>query len=678
MSYATEKYPHLFSPLDLGHTVIKNRALMGSMHTFLEEAENGLERMGEFYAQRARGGMGMIITGGIAPNDAGNMIPGGAMMASAQDAENHKVVTKAVHDAAPDCKICMQILHCGNLVYHEGSVAASAVKSRINPFTPKSLSREEIQQHVQDFANCALLAKEAGYDGVEVIGSAGYLLSTFLLEYTNHRDDEYGGSYENRMRFPIEVMTAVREAVGPDFIVIYRLAAMEMLEQGSTFEQTLELARRMEKVGVDIISTHFTWHEARVPTLATMVPRAAFTKVTARIRKQLKVPVITSNRINMPEVAEQVLAEGDADICSMARPMLADPELMLKAEEGREDEINTCIACNQACMDHAFTGQMVSCLVNPYACEETLLIKEPAKAKKKLAVIGAGPAGLAYSITAAERGHEVVLYEGSDKVGGQFNIAKRIPGKEEFSETIRYYARMLEVHNVELLLNTRVKPEDLIGQGFDEIVLATGISPRVPDIEGIHHEKVISYLDCILQNKDVGKKVAVIGAGGIGFDVSEYLMHKGESSALSRDVFAKEWGIDFEGKQRAGLDPVIETSGREIYLLQRKETGVGKGLGKTTGWTHRIMLDNRGVKMIPAVQYQKIDDHGLHVLIDNKPQILEVDNVILCAGQESLTELKAPLEKAGEKVTLVGGAHVAAELDAKAAIDEATRLALVV
>lgn len=679
MSYGTEKYPHLFSPLDLGHTVIKNRALMGSMHTFLEEAENGFERMGEYFAQRARGGVGMIMTGGIAPNDAGNPFPGGAMMVTQQDAENHKIVTSAVHEAAPDCKICMQILHSGRYVYHEGAVAPSAVKARISPITPKEMTKEEIDQHVLDFANSARLAKEAGYDGVEVIGSAGYLLSTFLLEFTNQREDEYGGNYENRMRFPLEVMRAVREAVGPNFIVVYRIAAMEMLEQGSTFEETLELAKRMEALGVDIISTHFTWHEARVPTLATMVPRAAFTKVTAKLKKHLKVPLITSNRINMPEVAEQVLSEGDADICSMARPMLADPELVLKAEQGREDEINTCIACNQACMDHVFSGQMVSCLVNPYVCQETLLLKKSAENKKKIAVVGAGPAGLSYATTAAERGHSVVLFEGSDTIGGQFNIAKNIPGKEEFKETLRYYLKQIEVHDVELRLNTRVEAQDLIDQGFDEVILATGIIPRVPDIEGVDHEKVISYVDCILGKKEVGKKVAVIGAGGIGFDVSEFLMHKGVSSSLSREVFAKEWGIDFENHPRggvAGIKPEIETSDREVLLLQRKETGVGKGLGRTTGWTHRIMLENRGVKMIPAVQYQKIDDDGLHVLIDNQPQLLDVDNIILCAGQESLTALKEPLEASGMKVTLVGGADVAAELDAKRAIDQATRLAL--
>ena len=678
MSYATDTYPHLFSPLDLGHTKLKNRALMGSMHTFLEEAENGFERMAEYYATRARGGVGMIITGGIAPNDAGNNFPGGAMMASEQDAAHHRVVTDAVHKAAPDCKICMQILHSGRYVYHEGAMAPSAIKARISPVTPKAMTKEDIQQHVEDFANSARMAKLAGYDGVEVIGSAGYLLSTFLLEYTNHRDDEYGGSYENRMRFPIEVMTAVREAVGEDFIVIYRLAAMEMLEQGSTFDETLELAKRMEALGVDIISTHFTWHEARVPTLATMVPRAAFTKVTAKLKKHLKVPMITSNRINMPEVAEQVLREGDADICSMARPMLADPELVNKAAEGREDEINTCIACNQACMDHAFSGQMVSCLVNPFACSETLLIKTSASLKKKIAVVGAGPAGMAYSTMAAERGHDVTLFESSDKIGGQFNIAKRIPGKDEFGETLRYYGKQIELTGVDLKLNHRVSVEDLADSDFDEIILATGIAPRTPDIEGIDHPKVVSYLDCLLDKKEIGQKVAVIGAGGIGFDVCEYVLHK-KGVELTRETFAQEWGIDFNEHPRGGIAGVeinIPTSGREVYLLQRKTTYVGKGLGRTTGWTHRIMMEKRGVKMMPAVEYKRIDDEGLHITIDGQPQTLDVDSIILCAGQDSLRELQKPLEDVGKKVTLVGGADVASELDAKRAIDQATRLAL--
>lgn len=678
MTYATDTYPNLFSPLDLGHTQLKNRALMGSMHTYLEEAENGFEKLAEYYATRARGGVGMIITGGISPNDVGNPFVGGAKMQTIDDAANHKIVTDAVHKAAPDCKICMQILHSGRYVMHEDGVAPSALKAPISPYVPKAMTLAEIEQQIEDFASSARLAKQAGYDGVEVIGSAGYLLSTFLLEFTNQRKDEYGGSYENRMRFPIEVMKAVREAVGKDFIVIYRLAAMEMLEQGSSFEETLMLAKAMEKVGVTIISTHFTWHEAQIPTLATMVPRAAFTKVTGKLKKHLRVPLITSNRINMPDVAEQVLAEGDADICSMARPMLADPELINKSAQGREDEINTCIACNQACMDHVFNGKQATCLVNPYACNETIMVKTPTAHKKKIAVVGAGPAGLAYSTTAAGRGHDITLFESSDEIGEQFNIAKRIPGKEEFAETLRYFAKQIELTGVHLKLNHRVTDKELVDGGFDEVVLATGVSPRLPNIEGIEHSKVITYLDCLLDKKAVGKKVAVIGAGGIGFDVSEYIMHK-SGVELNRENFAKEWGIDFSEHPRggiAGVETQVPTSGREVFLLQRKTTNVGRGLGKTTGWTHRIQLKKRGVKMIAGVDYKKIDDQGLHITVNGDPHILNVDTIIICAGQDPLRELYQNIKASGKEVSLIGGADVASELDAKRAIDQATSCAL--
>jgi len=678
MSYAKETYPHLFSPLDLGHTQLKNRALMGSMHTWLEEAENGFERMAAYYSARAKGGVGMIITGGIAPNVAGNPVPQGAMMLNEQDLSNHKIVTQAVHEAASDCKICMQILHSGRYVFHDGAVAPSAIKAPISPVVPKAMTQEDIDNNIADFVNSARLAKAAGYDGVEVIGSAGYLLSTFLLEFTNQRTDKYGGSYENRMRFPLEVMAAVRKEVGDDFILIYRLAAMEMLEQGSTFEETLMLAKRMEALGIDIISTHFTWHEARIPTLATMVPRAAFTKVTAKLKKHLKVPMITSNRINMPEVAETVLKEGDADICSMARPMLADPELVNKAAEGREDEINTCIACNQACMDHVFSGQTASCLVNPYACHETIMIKTTASTQKNIAVVGAGPAGMAYATTAAERGHKVTLFDSHDAIGGQFNIAKRIPGKEEFQETLRYFGKQIELTGVNLKLNQRVSADDLINSDFDEVILASGIVPRVPDIPGIEHSKVISYLDCLLDKKTIGQKVAVIGAGGIGFDVCDYILHP-KGHTLTRESFAAEWGIDFENHPRggvAGIEKQTPHTGKEVYLLQRKTTAVGKGLGKTTGWTHRIKMRERGVKMMSGVNYHHIDDEGLHITVDDQPKILDVDTIILCAGQTSLRELQEPLEAAGKKVTLSGGADLASELDAKRAIDQATRLAL--
>ncbi|OUS27588.1 NADPH-dependent 2,4-dienoyl-CoA reductase [Gammaproteobacteria bacterium 45_16_T64] len=681
MNHGQQKYPHLFSPLDLGFTQLKNRALMGSMHTMLEEAHDGFNKLAAYFVERAKGGVGMIMTGGIAPNLEGSPFTGSAMMANATDVANHRIVTDAVHNAAPDCKICMQILHNGRYAYHPDGVAPSSIKARISPFKPKEMTREDIERTINEFAQCAALAKEAGYDGIEIIGSAGYLISEFLIELTNQRTDEWGGSYDNRMRFPVEIVKRIRAAVGEDFIVVYRIATMELLPQGSSWEEVVQLGKAVEAVGATIISTHFTWHEARVPTLATMVPRAAFTQVTGRLRKELSIPLITSNRINMPDVAEQVLADGDADIVSMARPMLADAELILKAEQGREDEINTCIACNQACMDHAFSGQLVSCLVNPRACHETELNYLPTTNKKRIAVIGAGPAGLAYSTTAAQRGHNVTLYEASDKVGGQFNIAKRIPGKEEFEETLRYYRKQLELTGVSVKLEHRVNAQELLDEKFDEIILATGIQPRTPDIEGIEHNKVVSYLDTLQGNKPIGKKVAIIGAGGIGFDTAEYLAHAGVSSATCKTTFAKEWGIDFDNHPRggvAGVESTVETSDKEIYLLQRKTTSVGKTLGRTTGWTHRIMLEKRNVKMMNGCEYHKIDDQGLHVTINGEAKILDVDNVIICAGQQPLRELYDDLEKAGSNVTLVGGADVAAELDAKRAIKQASELAAAV
>ncbi|MEQ9143029.1 MAG: NADPH-dependent 2,4-dienoyl-CoA reductase [Parvibaculaceae bacterium] len=674
-----ERYPHLFAPLDLGFTTIKNRVLMGSMHTGLEEQPDGHIRMAEYFAERARGGVGMIITGGISPNREGGM---GAKLQTAEEAARHKVITDAVHEAAPDAKICMQILHTGPLAGHEGAVAPSPVRSRIARFAPNELDEEGIEKQLNDFANCAARTKEAGYDGAEIIGSAGYLLSTFLVEKTNLRTDKWGGSYENRMRFPLEVVRRVRAAVGPDFILIFRIAAMDMLQGGMSWDEVVTLAKELEKAGVDIISTHFTWHESAVPTIATMVPRAAFTSVTGRLRKEINIPTITSNRINMPQVAEDVLARGDADIVSMARPMLADPDLVRKAAEGREDEINTCIACNQACLDHTFGGnQEVSCLVNPRACHETVLKYEPAKKKKRIAVIGAGPAGLGYANVAAERGHEVTLYEASSEIGGQFNLAKRIPGKEEFNETIRYFNRMIDVHKIDLRLNTRVTGDMLKNENYDEIVVATGIEPRTPDVDGIDHPKVVRYIDVITGKATVGRKVAIMGAGGIGFDVAELITHKGKSASLDVDIFAKEWGIDFKNHPRGGVtgvEPVVEKADREVYLMQRKTSSVGKGLGRTTGWTHRLTLARRGVKMINGVDYRRIDDDGLHVIVHNEPQTLDVDTVIVCAGQEPLRALYDELKDAGQNVSLIGGAYEAMELDAKRAINQACYLAAAV
>lgn len=669
-------YSKLLEPLDLGFTTIKNRAIMGSMHTGLEEIEGGFERMAAYFAERAANDIGMIITGGIAPNRESSH--GGATMSSDEEAGKHRLVTDAVHQAAPDVKICMQILHSGPLAHNPDCVAPSAVKSRIGRYVPNELDKAGIEKQIDDHVQCAVMAKKAGYDGVEIIGSAGYLISTFLVEKTNLREDEYGGSYENRIRFAVEIVERTRAAVGEDFILIFRIAAMDMLEGGMSWDEVVTLGKALEKAGVNIVSTHFTWHESAVPTIATMVPRAAFTSVTGRLRKQLNVPVITSNRINMPDVAEEVLARGDADLVSMARPMLADSAFMRKAIEGREDEINACIACNQACLDHTFAGKLTSCLVNPRACHETMLNYLPTKSPKRIAVIGAGPAGLAYATVAAERGHKVTLFEASSEVGGQFNLAKKIPGKEEFYETLRYFARMLEVLGVDLRLNTYASPAQLQAEAFDDIIIATGITPRMPEIEGIGHAKVVSYIDVITGKKPVGDKVAVIGAGGIGFDICELISHSGPSGAVDRDVFAKEWGVDFENHPRGGVtgvEPVVARSAREITMIQRKDSRVGSGLGKTTGWTHRLSLARRGINMINGARYDRVDDAGLHITVDNKPILLDVDTVILCAGQLPKRDLYDGLAALDLNADLIGGAFEARELDAKAAIKQASEMA---
>ncbi len=669
-------YPHLLAPLDLGFTTIKNRSIMGSMHTGLEEAENGFERMAAYFSERAANDIGMIITGGFAPNEESSLE--GSALAGDDRIAQHRMVTDAVHSASPDVKICMQILHPGPLAGTPNLVAPSPVRSRIGRYVPNELDKAGIQKQIDDHVNFAVVAQKAGYDGVEIIGSAGYLISTFLVQKTNLREDEYGGPFENRMRFAVEIVEQTRAAVGPNFIIIFRIAAMDMLEDGMSWDEIVTLAKALEAAGVTIISTHFTWHESAVPTIATMVPRAAFTSVTGRLRKEVGVPVITSNRINMPHVAEEVLARGDADLVSMARPMLADSAFMRKTIEGREDEINTCIACNQACLDHTFSGKLTSCLVNPRACHETKLNYWPTANPKRIAVIGAGPAGLGYATVAAERGHKVTIFEASDAIGGQFNLAKRIPGKEEFYETIRYYGRMIEVLNIDLRLNTLASVEALGAENFDHIVIATGITPRTPAIPGIDHPKVVRYIDVIEGRAAVGKKVAIIGAGGIGFDVAELISHAGPSGAVDVDVFAAEWGVDFKNHPRGGVtgvEPKVARADREITLLQRKDSRVGAGLGKTTGWTHRLTLTRRGVNMMNGVEYQKIDDDGLHLLAGGEPVLLEADTIIICAGQDPRRDLYDALSGGSVPVDLIGGAYEANELDAKAAIKQASYLA---
>ncbi|WP_430386740.1 FAD-dependent oxidoreductase [Blastomonas fulva] len=670
------RYPHVFSPLKIGRQQVKNRIIMGSMHSGLEDVPNAAERLSAYFVERVKGGVGMIITGGITPHASGGR---GAKLSEPDEVPMHRAVTDAVHAADPEVKICMQILHSGPIATVSEPVGPSPVKSRLARRAPVELDEAGIEEQIAAFANCAYLAREAGYDGVEIIGSAGYLISTFLVEKTNQRTDAWGGSWEKRMRFAVEVVRRVRAAIGPDMILIFRIAAMDMLDGGLAWDEIVSLAKALEAQGADVISTHFCWHESQVPTIATMVPRAAFAGVTGRLRQHLSIPVITSNRINMPDVAEAVLARGDADLVSMARPMLADPDLVNKAREGREDEINTCIGCNQACLDHTFSGQLVSCLVNARACRETEIAILPAETKRRLAVVGAGPAGLAFATIAAERGHSVTLFDAADAIGGQFNLARRIPGKEEFDETLRYFGRMIERHDVELRLGTRVSADDLVAGGYDEIVIATGIRPRTPQIAGIDHAKVVSYVDVITGKAKVGQSVAIMGAGGIGFDVAELITHAGTSASLDIDVFAREWGIDFKNHPRGGVTgiaPVVESNGREVFLLQRKTSAVGKGLGKTTGWTHRITLQRRGVHMLGGVEYDRIDDAGLHIRVDGEPRTLAVDTVIVCAGQEPARDLYDQLLAHGTAVQLIGGAFEASELDAKRAIKQATELAV--
>lgn len=672
-------YPTLLTPLDLGFTQLKNRVLMGSMHTGLEEEKGGFDKLAAFYAERARGGVGLIVTGGIAPNLRGRLVPHGSQLSFPWQVAKHKKVTQAVHQEGG--KIALQILHAGRYAYHPFSLAPSALKAPISPFKPRAMSERQIRGTIRDFASTAQLARAAGYDGVEVMGSEGYLINQFICERTNKRTDGWGGSNENRMRFPVEIVRAIRERVGTDFIIIFRLSMLDLVEQGSTLEEVVALGKALEQVGVTLINTGIGWHEARIPTIATSVPRGAFSWVTAELKKHLTVPLITTNRINTPEVAERILAGGEADMVSMARPFLADPEFVIKAAENRADEINTCIACNQACLDHVFKQKRASCLVNPRACFETELTFGRVPQPKKLAVVGAGPAGLAFACYAAERGHQVSLFDQASEIGGQFNFAKQIPGKEEFHETLRYFARRLEKCGVELYLGQRQSAESLLGGGFDEVILATGIRPRTPNIPGIEHPKVLNYIDVLRDHKPVGQKVAVIGAGGIGFDVAEYLVEKKADSGTDghRDHWLKEWGIDKQLGERGGLiTPEIDAPERQIWLLQRKESKVGDGLGKTTGWIHRTVLKNRKVQMLSGVQYLGIDDEGLHIQIGEAKQCLPVDQVIICAGQEPLKELQAGLLAAGKPVHIIGGADVAAELDAKRAIRQGAELAAVI
>lgn len=668
-------YPSLFAPLDLGFTQLKNRVLMGSMHTGLEEYPDGAERLAAFYAERARHGVALIVTGGIAPAQSGVGMEGGATLNDARQVAHHRVITDAVHNEGG--KIALQILHTGRYSYQPQLVAPSAIQAPINRFTPHALSHEEVLQLIEDFAHCAQLAREAGYDGVEVMGSEGYLINEFLALRTNQRDDEWGGDYARRMRFAVEVVRAVRQRVGNDFIIIYRLSMLDLVENGSTFAETVQLAQAIEAAGATLINTGIGWHEARIPTIATPVPRGAFSWVTRKLKGHVSLPLVTTNRINDPQVADEILARGDADMVSMARPFLADAELLSKAQSGRADEINTCIGCNQACLDQIFVGKVTSCLVNPRACHETKMPVFPASTIKNLAVVGAGPAGLAFAINAAARGHHVTLFDALGEIGGQFNIAKQIPGKEEFYETLRYYRRMIDITGVTLKLNHYVAADDL--QAFDEVILASGIEPRRPPIDGIDHPKVLTYLDVLRDKTPVGRRVAIVGCGGIGFDTAMYLSQPGEPTSQSIADFCVEWGIDTSLQQAGGLRPEgphLTRSPRQIVMLQRKASKPGEGLGKTTGWIHRTTLLSRGVKMIPTVSYQKIDDVGLHVLIGGEAQTLEVDNVIICAGQEPRRELAEPLRATGKTVHLIGGCDVAMELDARRAIAQGTRLAL--
>lgn len=666
------RYPHLLSPLDLGFTTLPNRVIMGSMHTGLEEHERGFERLAAFYAERARGGAGLIVTGGIAPNDAGRPFEGGARLTTEEEAAEHRVITDAVH--AEGGKIAMQILHFGRYAYHKDLVAPSALQAPISPFVPNALTDAEVERTIEDFVRAARLAKLAGYDGVEIMGSEGYLVNEFIAAATNKRTDRWGGAYENRVRFPLEIVRRTRAAVGEEFILVYRLSMLDLIPGGSTLDEVIHLAKEVEAAGATIINTGIGWHEARIPTIATSVPRGAYTWVTKRLMGAVSVPLVTSNRINTPEIAEELLADGRADLVSLARPFLADADFVAKAAAGRSETINTCIGCNQACLDHTFSGKITSCLVNPRACHETELILSPTQLKKRVAIVGAGPAGLACAVSAAGRGHAVTLYEASGHIGGQLDIARRIPGKEEFEETIRYYGTQLAEHAVEVKLNTRADVETL--RGYDEVVVATGVTPRIPDIEGVDGPGVVDYLDVLRDGAPVGERVAVLGAGGIGFDVAEFLTDSGEGASQDPEVYFRHWGVDTSYTGPGGLTaPERPAPPRQVHLLQRKSTKVGAGLGTTTGWIHRAELKHRGVVSVAGAAYDRIDGEGLHITVEGEQRLVPADTVVLCTGQEPRRDLYEALRAAGIEAHLIGGADVAAELDAKRAIRQGTELA---
>lgn len=666
------RYPHLLSPLDLGFTTLPNRVLMGSMHTGLEEAERGFERMAEFYAARARGGVGLIVTGGIAPNDAGRPYEGGAKLTTDAEADRHTVVTEAVHRAGG--RIALQILHFGRYAYHRDLVAPSPLQAPISPYPPRELTDAEIESTIDDYVRTARLARRAGYDGVEIMGSEGYLINEFVAAPTNHRTDRWGGAYQNRMRFPVEIVRRVREAVGDDFIIVYRLSMLDLVPGGSTLDEVILLAKAVEAAGATLINTGIGWHEARIPTIATSVPRGAYTWVTRRLMGEVSVPLVTTNRINTPELAEELLADGVADMVSMARPMLADPDFVAKAAAGTPEAVNTCVGCNQACLDHTFGGKITSCLVNPRACHETELVLAPTRLRRRVAVVGAGPAGLACAVTAAERGHHVTLFDAADEIGGQLNVARKVPGKGEFDETLRYFSHQLTAHGVEVRLGTHVEASDVAG--FDEVVVATGVTPRLPDIPGVDHPSVLGYLDVLRDGAPVGDRVAVLGAGGIGFDVAAFLTDNGDKASEDPAAYFRRWGVDVDHRTPGGLAaPGRPAPTRTVHLLQRKATKVGGGLGRTTGWIHRAELKHRGVTMVPGVRYDRIDDAGLHLTVGDESTVLPVDTVVLCTGQEPRRGLYEDLRAAGRAVHLIGGAETAAELDAKHAIKQGTEVA---